>query len=287
MAVEFLKAGTTSWVVPAGVTSVKVEVIGAGANGQNGTSSATSKGGSGGGYAVLANLAVTPGATIECFVPTQTLYNTARTTSYFMSPTIVAATSGINTNNTSINAGGDFVAGDTGFAGGAASNNRLGGGGAAGPNGIGGSSISSTGRGGGGANGGGSTATSTGGTNRNGTGGGEAAVDGVSAAGAGMNGGGGGGGANSSTALYFNGADGSQDTIWTSTVNGETAGPGGGGGSSGGSGVGGNGGGYGAGGGGSRSSATGRQQGSPSIIVLTYEAGAVAPRRGSRYFMFY
>ncbi len=265
--VEFLK--TTGqilfWTVPEGVYKIRADAIGPGANGNPGTSSGTSKGGSGGAYA-FAELDVTPGQRIEYFVGATTPFATASSYTYLGSPIAVMVEGGVNFNNTAINEGGAVFAGSGGFRGGRATVGRRGGGGAAGPNGPGGQAGNS---GGGGANGGGSSTALPGGANRQGYGGGAAAVDGVSPAGAGVDGGGGGGGIGT-IQLYANGGNGSQDTIWTSTITGETAGPGGAGGASSGSFSGGNAGGYGAGGGGGRSGAAGRYQGTPGIIVLTY-----------------
>lgn len=270
--VEFLSTPNqiSNWIVPAGVTNLRVDILGAGANGNNGTNSSTSKGGSGGGFAYLQSFPVNPGDVLEYYVSGVVAFNAARTITYFGNTQMVAAYSGINTNGGGTNAGGAYLAGDGGFGGGYSVAGRLGGGGAAGPNGPGGNVLVGGG-GGGGANGGGDSQGYTGGNNRFGYGGGAAAVSPTSAAGVGVDGGGGGGGNGTASAVYFRGADGSQDTIWISTITGETAGPGGGGGSSSGSGVGGNGGGYGAGGGGSRAFEAGRQQGTQGLIVLTYE----------------
>jgi len=264
--VEFLKTAgqALAWTVPEGVYKIRAEAIAAGANGNPGSSAATSKGGSGGAYAMV-EMDVTPGQTFDYFVGNAVLFNTPRTVTYWGSTSILAVESGINTNTSSNNNGGAVLAG-TGFAGGTATNNRRGGGGAGGPNGPGGAGTE---RGGGGANGGSGSNVFDGGNNRFGTGGGAAAVDGASPATNGVNGGGGGGG-NGTAAPYALGGQGSQDTIWVSTVNGESAGPGGAGGASSGSTSGGNAGGYGAGGGGGRSLGTGRHQGTPGIIVLTY-----------------
>jgi len=265
--VEFIKTAgqLLAWTVSEGVYRIRAEAIAAGANGNPGTSSATSKGGSGGAYA-FAELDVTPGQQIEYFVGAPTAFAAPRSVTYFGSTSILAVESGININSTAINEGGAVLAGSGGFRGGRATVGRRGGGGAAGPNGIGGQAGNS---GGGGANGGGSSTALPGGTNRLGYGGGAAAVDGVSPAGSGLDGGGGGGGIGTNQ-IYAIGGNGSQDTIWTSTITGETAGPGGAGGASSGSGTGGNAGGYGAGGGGGRSGNANRHQGTPGIIVLTY-----------------
>jgi len=264
--VEFLKTTgqALTWTVPEGVYRIRADAIGAGANGNPGTSSGTSKGGSGGAYAFV-ELDVTPGQQIEYFVSPPTAFSAPRSFTYLGLPVVLAVESGVNTNGTAINEGGTVWLG-SGFQGGRATVGRRGGGGAAGPNGIGGQAGNS---GGGGANGGGSSTALPGGTNRLGYGGGAAAVDGVSPAGAGVDGGGGGGGIGT-IQLYALGGNGSQNTIWTSTITGETAGPGGGGGASSGSFSGGNAGGYGGGGGGSRSGAVNRLQGTQGIIVLTY-----------------
>ncbi len=266
--VEFLKTTgqVLSWTVPEGVYKIRADAIAAGANGNPGSNNSTSKGGSGGAYA-FAELDVTPGQLIEYFVGATTLFAAPRSVTYLGSTSILAVESGININGSGNNDGGAVLAGSGGFQGGRATAGRRGGGGAAGPNGAGGQAGNS---GGGGANGGGSSTALPGGANRQGYGGGAGAVDGVSPAGSGLDGGGGGGGIGSNQ-LYMIGGNGSQDTIWTSTITGETAGPGGAGGASSGSGSGGNAGGYGAGGGGGRSATANRHQGTPGIIVLTYD----------------
>ncbi len=265
--VKFLKDTNQAlaWTVPEGVYKIRADAIAAGANGNPGSNNATSKGGSGGAYA-FTELDVTPGQQIEYFVGAATPFSAPRSVTYLGSTSILAVESGININSTAINEGGAVMAGLGGFQGGRATVGRRGGGGAAGPNGAGGQAGNS---GGGGANGGGSSTALPGGTNRLGYGGGAGAVDGVSPAGSGVDGGGGGGGIGSNQ-LYMIGGQGSQNTIWTSTITGETAGPGGAGGASSGSGSGGNAGGYGAGGGGGRTATTNRHQGTPGIIILTY-----------------
>lgn len=153
--------------------------------------------------------------------------------------------------------------GSTTYSGG---NAYLGGGGAGGPNGAGGAGGGYNFAGGGGANGGGNSQSSNvGGNNRQGFGGGIAAPNSSSNAGSGVDGGGGGAGFDGSYASR--GGNGSQDSVWTQSSNGELAGPGGGGGWSyyvqGGDAAG-----YGAGGGDGGTGGAGTK----GIIVFTYNA---------------
>ncbi|MEG8014064.1 glycine-rich domain-containing protein [Sphingomonas sp. 22R3R2A-7] len=88
--VEYLKAGTTAWTVPEGVSSVKVECLGAGGRGRtvNGSTSSGNRrsSGGGGGYS-SSTLTVVPGTVI----PVQVGTNTA---SWFSSNTTVLGEQG-------------------------------------------------------------------------------------------------------------------------------------------------------------------------------------------------
>lgn len=64
MTVTYLAAGTTSWQVPAGVSSVKIECLGAG-----GPTTATARTGGGGGAYSADTVSVTPGETLTVQVP--------------------------------------------------------------------------------------------------------------------------------------------------------------------------------------------------------------------------
>lgn len=180
MTVVFLEVGVTSWTVPAGVTTVKVEALGAGGN----ASSANRSGGAGGAYARVNALAVTPGEvlTVQVPSPTSSSVGTGQGTDCRMrrggTDLIRARSARQPTANTAIAIGGQDVdcVGDVVYSGGnsgggpdgaaIAANARSGGGGAAGPNGQGGNGGSSTsvsyGGGGGGANGGGHAPNQTG-----------------------------------------------------------------------------------------------------------------------------
>ena len=62
--VDFTTAGATTWVVPAGVTSLTIETWGAGGSGGRRTSTGRAGGGGGGAYSRTTSLAVSPGQTI-------------------------------------------------------------------------------------------------------------------------------------------------------------------------------------------------------------------------------
>src|SRR3990167_2739364 len=64
--------GASSWTVPVGVTSVKVEAIGGGGG------SSWGSGGGGGAYALASNISVTPGSSISVSVGTGGIGGTAR-----------------------------------------------------------------------------------------------------------------------------------------------------------------------------------------------------------------
>lgn len=71
MATVTLPAGTTTWTVPAGVTSLtKVTAWGAGGGGGTRTTNGGGGGGGGGSVAITSDLAVTPGQTIYMSIPT-------------------------------------------------------------------------------------------------------------------------------------------------------------------------------------------------------------------------
>jgi hypothetical protein len=69
--VSFQTAGSHSWTVPAGVTSVSIQVIGAGGGGGGGTGSQGGHGGGGGGYINAQNIPFTPGQTFTMSVGTR------------------------------------------------------------------------------------------------------------------------------------------------------------------------------------------------------------------------
>lgn len=303
MAIEFLKAGDTSWTVPAGVTSVKVHAIGCGTNGTFTTTNAANNrwGGSSGAYSVVNALPVTPGTSCFCNVPagnalTDTWFNKTSNVAPTSTADGVLADSGIiGINGTAGSATGGLAAnciGDSksdGANGGKQSSGGAGSGGgagSAGPGGVGrtGGQTSSSGHGGGsGCNGGssttatatGSTTGATGGLGPLGTGGGAGgATSTAGTAGTAGTGGGGGGGGSSSTVS----GNGAQYTIWTATAgtySGQTAGPGGGG--AGGNTTCGNGGGFGAGGGASKASLGAVGLGAAGILVIEYTPAFAPP----------
>lgn len=285
--IEFLAAGTTSWTVPAGVTSLtKVECIAPGGDGARNTGGGG--GGGSGGYSLKNNYAVTPGASIT----TQVGAHGSGNATWFNSSGTVNANAGASGSGATGGNGGAAGTGDTTYAGAnggnadGSSNSSGGGGGAAGPSGAGkaggnGDATGQGGGGGGGSNGGSSTAgansgaSGAGGNGGNGTGGtgggaGGSAFGSGTAATANSGGGGGGGG------KFGAGAAGAGSIVWTATTGGATAGPGGGGGGAGNlTAPGGAGGGYGAGGGGYGSGSM-APVGTDGIIVLTYSVPASA-----------
>ena len=114
-----LAPGTTSWTVPAGVTSVSVVCIGAGSVG------ATGYGGGGGGLVYGNNISVTPGTSISVQVPDQRLLSTGSNVSadaYFNSTSVLVAYGGATsgTGQTGGTTGGSAkTAGNDGGTGGA------------------------------------------------------------------------------------------------------------------------------------------------------------------------
>ena len=70
MTTEYIKTGITSWTVPSGVSSINIQIIGAGAQGYGGTGYVGYGGGGGVAATVLNvnNISVTPGQVIPCSV---------------------------------------------------------------------------------------------------------------------------------------------------------------------------------------------------------------------------
>lgn len=304
MAIQFLKAGDTSWIVPSGVSSIKVHAIGCGADGTVGTTNANGwrLGGGAGAYSVTNALSVTPGATVFCSVAAansaaDTWLNKTSNAAPASTADGVLAKRGLQgTNGTAgSNSGGQAAScvGDTIFTGGGGGRQTStgtgsgGGAGAAGPDGIGrtGGNSSSSGNGGaGGCDGllstvGGNIGNAQGGAGGNGplgTGGGTGAAASGNSGGNATAGTGGGGGASGATGAAA--GNGSQYDTWTATAgtySGQTAGPGGGGGGSN-TGTAGNAGGYGAGGGAGRATAG---SGTAGILVIEYTPAFAPPPR--------
>lgn len=299
----FLTTGST-WTVPADWNSANntIRVIGSGSRGW-GVTSNVKGGGGGGAYSAVSNLALTPGASVSFAVGVPGVVGAAGGDTWFNGASCAAASvcakgggaatriggvggdaaSGVGTvkySGGSGGAGGEVGSGSTINGGGG------GGGGAAGPHGngmAGGHGASSDGAdgagGGGGANGGGAgvdgttgTSGGAGGASRQGNAGGAAGTNTLNP-GNGTNGSGGGGAGNKSKVA---GGNGSQDTLWTETGSGSTAGPGsGGGGGADQSGDGGNAGGYGGGGGGGGGNQGGTittsGNATQGIIVIEYQ----------------
>src|SRR5512133_1422593 len=90
----FTTAGTTNWVAPAGVTSVKIECWGAGGGGGTRTIAGASGGGGGGAYARVDAFSVTPGNSYSYTVGGGGAANTAGGSSSFNTSTCVAAGGG-------------------------------------------------------------------------------------------------------------------------------------------------------------------------------------------------
>lgn len=300
--------GSSTWTVPAGVTSLQVECIGGGAGGYTQSVSDYGAGGGAGAYAKTNAVSVTPGQTVYLFVGTGGAANTAGADTWANK---TANTAPASTTDGALAKGGAAATstGTVGGAGGAAAScvgntsssggsggdcsspsaiGGGGGGGAAGPSGAGknGGSVptgvTTGGGGGGGSNGGSSTAASNvtagdfngtaGGAGTGGTGGG-AANGGAGSAG------GGGGGGNGGLSPVAGGAGGS-DTAFDATHGCGGGGGGGGGNPGGGADTGGNGGAagsYGGGGGGGgfgdATAGTGGS-GAQGLIAITYTAPA-------------
>lgn len=239
---------TTPWLVPLGVTSVQVEVIGPGGGGGSGLAQ---KGGGGGGYSKSNAVAVTPGGTAYINVPGSTAYASSADAWFNASVNSAPTTTitGALAKSGSSGIGGQASAGigDLKYSGGNGGNNTVtsgrikggGGGGAAGPGGAGtaggaGWTGTTSGAGGGGGaaavgtNGGAATST-VGGNGGNQTLGGQGGTGGTASVAptAGVQGGGGGGGSASATGSRFNSAGSAMLEIWTDGA-GITYGPNGG-----------------------------------------------------------
>jgi hypothetical protein len=309
--------GAQTWNVPGDFNAAAnvVHCIGGGGGGSRAQSGVRNgAAGGGGAYSAEFNINLTPGGTANYTVGTGGAGGTSLDQNggtggdtFFNDTTIGASDVGAKGGVGGADGGGTNSLGGAGgqaasgvgtikFSGGggspvSAAGNSGGGGGAAGPNGNGGTGGAGGGTdgngngGGGGANGGANGSNSSGGTggaggnNRSGSGGGSAG------GGAGSNGGGGGGGTTGGT---VDGGAGSQDTLWTATVGGATAGPGsgGGGGARANGGDGGDGGGYGGGGGGTNPVNTVGLggDGTQGIIVIQYIPLAAA--RARSYMVF-
>ena len=260
----FIENGVTQWIVPAGVTSAKIECLGAG-----GSSVFTSRSGGAGAAYAADTISVTPGETLTLQVPTRTpaAVNSVGADCFVKrgSTTLVLAKSANAPTSTSASAQGGQASACVGaikYSGGNAgstpvANTRSGGGGAAGPNGPGASSGDSPnttrGSGGGGANGGGvggSSTLGTGGTGPTGITGGSPGQPGTFGSGGGGNNG--------------NAGDNSHNAEWDSA---HGCGSGAGGNTSG---TGGSGASAGAYGGGAGGGTTNNPIGGPGLIVISY-----------------
>lgn len=297
----------TSWTVPADWNNANntIEAIGGGGGGAGGNPGAVTGGGAGGGgeYRRVANVTLTPGATISYAVGVGGSGGAAGAdgadggNTIFDTSTLIAVGGKRGTSATGL--GGDGGTGGTGaaasFNGGAGggggglnvSNGGGGGGGAAGPNGAGGLGLNGGVRsgGGGGGNGGGGnglpgsnvtpSAGGAGGPAQNRTAGGVGGTIECVQAGPGLHGSGGGGGAATSGPCAFGGAMGGNGIEYGVSF-GSGGGGGGGGASSNASTAnkGGDGGQYGAGGGGGSqvqaTSAAPGGTGAPGLIIIRY-----------------
>ena len=209
--VRFTAAGSHSWTVPAGVTSVSVVCVGPG--GGRFQSSSQSAGGRGGGLGYANNVSVTPGSTITVEVGAAPAVGvgTYGTDSYFKDLSTCVGEAGQNASTIVIGGqGGEYVGTGGGFGGDGGSGRYSGGGGAGGYSGDGGAgagvtSSSSTrtgfaGSGGGGGGGAGWFAGSGGGVDVYGEGSSGAGGSGSTTA----NGGGGGGSGGEDGTAYDN-----------------------------------------------------------------------------------
>lgn len=292
MTVEFITAtGAGTWVVPSGVTSVDVEVIGGGGGG--GTEIAAT-GGGGGAYSKTVGVSVTPSSTCYVSVGIGGVVTTSGGDTWFNKSSNAAPAStsdgALAKGGTQLNLTGDNWSpggaaasgvGTTKYSGGrGACGTYAGGGGGAGSqygNGLDGGRGSVSSCGGGGSAGGGSVGLDGDGTNGGAGGNNNNSTDGgaVSTAGAARNGFvGAGGGGDDGTAAGTSGGAGAPGREYYDGSGYAGAGGGGGGEYSGGT-AGGHGGLYG-GGSGSRRSAPGAQ----GVIVLTYST-APAPTIGT------
>lgn len=171
--VAYTTAGSYTWTVPAGVTSVCVVCVGGGGGGGGTSSVDGAGGGGGGGLGYKNNISVTPGASVPLVVGAGGTSSQTGGTSYFSSPSVVEGRGGTGgtTASSGTGGGGGGYTGDGGGNGGqggngtsADSNNDNvgeggGGGGAGGYSGNGGngwstSTASQNGNGGGGGGGG-------------------------------------------------------------------------------------------------------------------------------------
>jgi hypothetical protein len=181
--VAYTTAGSYSWTVPAGVTSVCVVCVGGGGGG--GYTGDGAGGGGGGGLGYKNNISVTPGASIPLVVGAAGASAGSGGTSYFSSPSIVqgiGGSAGTSTGNGAGGAGGGYV-GDGGGNGGA------------GGQGYGGDGVDANAEGGGGGGAGGySGSGGQGASYHAGLPGGAAGSGGGGGGGGGSDGGGGGGG---------------------------------------------------------------------------------------------
>jgi len=136
--VRFTAAGSHSWTVPAGVTSVSVVCVGPGGGRYR---SSSSSGGGGGGLGYANNVSVTPGQTITVQVGAAPAVGqgTYGTDSYFKDTSTCVGKSGQNADSTSVEGvGGQYVGTGGGFGGDGGSGRFSGGGGAGGYSGSGG-----------------------------------------------------------------------------------------------------------------------------------------------------
>ena len=126
---------TGSYVVPAGVTSIRAYVFGAGANG----TSASGVGGGGGGCA-FGNINVTPGQTVSVSISSGIAVVTYASTAMLTANPASGATGGTASKDAAVTNGGNYSGGAGGTApgGGGASGSPLGIGGAGGNSGAGG-----------------------------------------------------------------------------------------------------------------------------------------------------
>ena len=125
-AVVFNSSG--SWTVPAGVTSITVEVWGGGGRGGSisGTSFETTRGGGGGGaYSLKSNIAVTPGTSYSYTVGAGATGTGAGGDSYFINTSTVLAKGGNSVGTSSTGVSGGSAAsgvGDVKYSGGTGAN---------------------------------------------------------------------------------------------------------------------------------------------------------------------
>lgn len=232
----FSSAGTTTWTVPTGVTSIAAVAVGGGGGG-NYTSGTRGNGGAGGAMAYSNAIAVTPGEVLTVEVGAAGVGGTSNATAGGLSGLkrggtyLVGANGGGRGNGTTAGTGGTVFVGTGGSGGGGRGSGDGGGGGAGGYGGAGGAGGLS----------GAASLAGTGGASSGGT---------RSFAGAATGGGGGGTGlygqGSSGTSVTLGGgrggSSGADGTAGTATVGGNGGFPGGGGGGSGSStGAGGNG----------------------------------------------